>query len=135
MDIPKLVKDQRLPEGEYIVAGGGILNALNIRESEDIDLVVTSSLYKTLKDKGWKEVNKGTYNVLEHDPFEAGLCWDGDKNEMQNIDDLLSDAVYVNDVPFTSLERLRSWKSKMKRDKDIRDIKLIDEYLNTQKNN
>lgn len=74
MNIPILVKEQGFPAGEFIVVASGILNALGIRDSDDIDLVITQSLYDKLKAQGWTEINKGSYSVLEHGPFEAGLC-------------------------------------------------------------
>lgn len=128
MNIPKLVKEQGFPAGEFIVVASGILNALGIRDSDDIDLVITQSLYDKLKAQGWTEINKGSYSVLEHGPFEAGLCWDSDEAETPNLTDLLSGATYIQDVPFASLERVKAWKAKMGREKDIRDLSLIDTY-------
>jgi hypothetical protein len=131
MNIPKLVKEQNLPKGEYIVVASGILNALGIRDSDDIDLVITPKLYIKLKNQGWKEVNKGTYKVLEKGPFEVGLCWDSDENETPNLQNLLANAVYIDEVPFASIYRVKEWKHKMGREKDLKDLKLIQDYLNS----
>lgn len=133
MNIPKLVKEQGFKDGDYIVVASGILNALSIRDSDDIDLVITPELYEKLKNQGWKEVNKGAYSVLEHGPFEAGLCWDSDENETPNLADLLQDSTVIEGVYFSSLERVRSWKQKMGREKDLKDLRLIDDYLLLQK--
>jgi len=129
MDIVKIVKDSGLPKGEFIVVASGIMNALGIRESDDIDLVVTHNLYQILKQSGREEVDKEDYKVLLNGPLEAGLCWDSE-NEIPNFDNLIKDAVVINDVPFASLERVKSYKQKMQRPKDIKDIALIDKYLN-----
>lgn len=133
MNIPKLVKEQGFADGEYIVVASGILNALGIRDSDDIDLVITQSLYDKLKAQGWTEINKGTYSVLEQGPFEAGLSWDSNEAETPNLSDLLASATIIQGVPFASVERVRAWKAKMGRDKDIRDLALIDEYVASQK--
>ena len=44
MNIIKIIKDAKLPDGEYIVVGSGIMNALGIRDAEDIDLVISANL-------------------------------------------------------------------------------------------
>lgn len=46
------VKALNLPLGEYVVAGAGILEALNIRETNDIDLAVTKDLHRRLRESG-----------------------------------------------------------------------------------
>ena len=128
MNIIKLVKDAKLPVGEYIVVGSGTMAALGIRDAGDIDLVISAGLYQKLKQTGWEEVDKGEYKVLYNDLFEAGLCWDS-VNEIPNLDELKKDAVMIDGVAFASLGRVREWKLKMRRLKDIKDVLLIDKYL------
>lgn len=135
MDIVKAINQAKLPKDQLIVVASGIMNALGIRESDDIDLVITPELYKRLKNTpGWKEIEKHGYNVLMNGPFEAGLSWDND-DEIPNLDYLLKDAVYIKDVPFASLEKVRTWKEKMGREKDKKDLVLIDNYLDNKKEN
>ncbi len=128
MNITEIVKKANLPEGEYIIAASGIMNALDIRESEDIDVVVTPNLYKKLLSDGWREVDKGEYKVVMNGPFEVGLCWDS-VNGIPNLEDLLKDSVTIGGIKFVGLERVRAWKAKEKRPKDLKDIELIDNYL------
>jgi len=128
MNIIKIIKDAKLPDGEYIVVGSGVMNALGIRDAEDIDLVISANLYQQLKQAGWEEVDKGEYKVLFNEPFEAGFSWDS-VDETPNLDDLKKDAVMIDGVAFASLGRVREWKLKVRRLKDIKDVLMIDKYL------
>lgn len=133
MDIAKHIKEEKIPDGQYIVVGSGIMNALGIRESDDIDLVITPELYEELKSTtGWEEIKKHDYYVLLKGPFEAGVDWDSPSNQ-PNLEELKLDSTVVDGVTYTSLNKVRTWKQKLGRDKDKKDLILIDEYLKTQK--
>lgn len=94
-------KLQKFPKNSCIVVASGVLGALNIRESNDIDLVISHQLYGQPK-KTLEEVDKGSYKVLINSPFEARLSWDS-INEKVNLKILLDDALYIDDVPFVDL--------------------------------
>lgn len=51
MNITKKVQDLNLPENSFIVVGSGILSVLGIRESHDIDLIVSVEIFEQLKNK------------------------------------------------------------------------------------
>jgi hypothetical protein len=53
------VKALNLPQSEYIVYGSCPLAAAGIRESNDIDLLVSRNVGIGLKLKGWKQITKG----------------------------------------------------------------------------
>ena len=46
-----------------------------------------------------------------------------------SYDELLADSVVYDDVQFVSLNFLKDWKMWHRRDKDVADIQLIDQYL------
>ena len=54
MNIIQKVQKLNLPIGEYVVVGSAILELKNIRPAQDIDLVVSSKLFKDLQYQGWK---------------------------------------------------------------------------------
>ena len=50
------IKELNFPSGEYVVVGSGILSALGIRESNDIDIAVLPKLHRELvANEEWKK--------------------------------------------------------------------------------
>ena len=43
-----------LPAAEYVVVGGAVLAVWDLRDTEDIDLVVTQRLFDQLAARGWQ---------------------------------------------------------------------------------
>lgn len=122
-----------------VVIGSGILSALGIRESKDIDLVVDQENYNRLKSDGHfkKETNHVGTEILTDDVFEIGVGWNVlGKNWMFN--DFLDKSEIINGVRYHTLEFLlevkRSWlKDSDVRQKDFDDVKLIEDYLKNKK--
>src|ERR1700733_10485656 len=54
MDIFEEVKKLHFPLGQYVIVGSGTMAAKNIRESHDIDIVVSEKLFNECKKAGWK---------------------------------------------------------------------------------
>jgi hypothetical protein len=106
-----------------VVVGSGILNALGIRESRDIDLIVTDEIYTKFEAEGWEKDNWSDQVVLKHDVFDLGKSWYG-----KSIDELSPNAQYIDNIPYLSLEDVYKWKKSLGRDKDLHDLELIDEY-------
>lgn len=123
------VKSLDLPKGSYVVYGSAPLAVLGIREVNDIDLLVSDELYNELAKKGWKKIHKGPKDEpLTFDIFDAHKSWEF-SDYAPKLSELLSRAVYVEDVPFASLIDVKKWKEASGRPKDITDLKLIDDYL------
>ena len=135
MDIFQKVKSLNLPSGEYIVFGSGPLQAHGIRETRDVDILVLSELYEKLKQEGWEERVWETSppgRFLFKDDVEVGDSWDyGEYNPDPNW--LIENAEIINGVPFAPLEEVLKGKKAFGRPKDLEDIKLIEEYLETTK--
>lgn len=128
-DLIAKIKEQDFPHGSYVVFGSGPLAAARIRDSQDIDLVVSSRLYDFLKEKGWqeRELPSGMH-VLEHDGIEAFRTWKFGSYHPR-LEHLIASAEVINNVPFVNLHEVRTWKKVMGRPKDWRDIELIDRYM------
>ena len=123
------VKSLNLPDGSYIVYGSAPLVVLGIRDVNDIDLLVSEKVYNQLEKKGWKKVYKGPKDEpLTHDVFDVHKNWEF-SGYSPNLSELLSRAIEVEGVAFASLDDVRKWKADWGRDKDLADIKLIDDYL------
>lgn len=124
------VKDLNLPEGEYLVSGSGALSVRGIREHNDIDLLISKKLWNTLlENEGW-EISKEYTTTIVHPKgfFEAKTVLDW-MEEKPILDDLLPRADYFDNVPFLSLQDLRDSKITLGREKDLKDISIIDECI------
>ena len=132
MNIVEEIKSLDLPKGEYVVFGSGPLAIHKIRDTHDIDLLVSPELYQELKKRGWEEkVWKSGSKYLAYRNVEAGQDWDhGSYNP--SLEDLLASAETFDGVPFANLEEVTRWKKVFGRDKDKRDIELINSYLKKQ---
>lgn len=122
------VKALNLPLDEYVVAGAGILEALNIRETNDIDLAVTPYLHKKLRESGeWEEEEKYGKIFLKKDKIDVipKLDWE---EYNTTTEDAIQTATIIDGIPFMNLDELCKFKTALGRDKDFKDIELIREY-------
>jgi len=136
MDIFEEVKNLNLPLGQYLVLGSGPMAARRIREYKDIDILVTENLYEELVKQGWKtvEINgvNGKFKVLKNGKFEVDKrLWCGDYKP--DIEALIKNAEIINGVPFLQLSELVKFKTALGREKDLKDIELIHNYLQNKK--
>lgn len=130
MNIIKLVKDCNFPKDSYVVIGGAALSLRGIKETRDIDILVTSDLITSLKNnKKWRR------HVRINSEEEPGLISEEGLIELyptmggvKSFKELLQRAELVDGIPVASLEDILAIKRFYKREKDMRDIKLIEEY-------
>ncbi len=116
-----------------IVIGSGILEALGIRKSRDIDLVVAAQDYQRLESR--PELKSSSIHdcpILVGDLLEIGRSWPvlgGDRD----LGDLSRQSVVINGVRYVSLDFLLAVKESWvvdggSRPKDLVDIELIKSY-------
>lgn len=129
MNISDEIRNLNLQDGDYIVVGSGILGALGIRESRDIDLIVSKSLFDDFKNQGWDEDSWPDQPTLTNGLFELGVHWYG-----KEVDELLENAQYIDDIPYLNLDDVYDWKKRLGREKDLKDLVLIDEYRSRELN-
>jgi len=128
MDILKQALDLNLPLGKYAIFGSGPMAIRGIREPQDIDIIVTPSLYKELHHLGWREEGSGRKKHLVNNSIEIFDSWDFD-NYNPNLEQLIREAEIINGVPIVQLDEVIKWKKAFGGDKDLADIKLIQNYL------
>jgi hypothetical protein len=119
-DIVKILKDMNFPLGEYWITSGAGLVMHGVKEAtRDIDLGCTTNLVECYLRKGCKyQVVDDNSRIVEvNDKIEILENWIVDKIE------------FIDGLPVGSLESIRKQKSELGREKDINDIKLIDEYI------
>ena len=131
MNLIDEVKKLNLPIGQYIVFGSGPLQIHGIRETRDIDLLVLPVLYDQLKNDGWEEKSWETPppgRYLYRDNVEVGDNWDyGEYNPDPKW--LIENAEIIEGIPFAPLEEVLKWKKAFGREKDKKDIELINNFL------
>lgn len=130
MNILKEIQKLNFPSSDFIIVGSGILDVKKIRDSQDIDLLVNNTMFQTLKKEGWKfEIINGK-EVVSYDIFEAFT-------EFNNIpfENFIKNKHWVEKIDgfyFNSLPKLLSIKKEWEREKDIRDVQLITQYLESR---
>lgn len=134
----EILEKLSLNSDNSVVIGSGILQALGIRKSKDIDLVVTQEVYDALKESGkFKVSNNHGRETLSDGKFEIGTNWYVlDKH--YTVEDFKSESAIIDGVRYVTLDFLyrakKSWLTqKDVRPKDVEDVKLMEEYLNKHK--
>lgn len=131
MSIFEDVKKLNLPKGKYAVVGSGVMSAHDIRSHNDVDLIVTKDLFKVLKNSGWCDVSNRN-SVLKKDNYEIDSDFKYGEYHPDH-EELIRDAEIIEGVPFIRLDELIKFKKALGRDKDKKDIDLIEQYLIKQK--
>ena len=139
LNIPSVLQEYSLTTDDSLVICSGILNALNLRESHDIDLVVNDETYKRLKkDSRLRIVYTSKYEMLQNEILEISNSWDVREWDINyTFEDLKKDSIIIDNVRYISLEFLLRYKQLLAtnpnpRKKDLNDIKIIEEYLRSQ---
>ena len=132
MDSQQVLAELRaldLPVDQYVVVGGAALSIRGLRSTEDIDLVVVPILFDKLKSAGWRQktrpngapgLKRGCVEIyldVNTESFGRGIDW------------LLAHAEIMEGVPLVDLETLMGWKKTYGREKDTRDVELLERVL------
>lgn len=138
MNIIEKIRKLNFPSSQYVVVGGAVLAAHGIRETEDLDVLVSPELFERCKQEGWDlnpwtKAGKKGKDWLKKDGVElyTELIMVG-KSILAK--DLTGDDIEtIEGVPLLSLTRLVEFKKEYlnlyNRPKDIKDLELIETYL------
>lgn len=122
----KELKKLNLPLKEYAIFGSGPLDIRKIRESNDLDIVVKKSLWNKLI----KKYTSKTDYLIQIGDIGVYRTWPPWR---ENIDELIDDCEIIEGFPFIKLKYVLIWKKHINRDKDKKDVKLIENYLQKRK--
>lgn len=136
--ISERVKILNLPLGKYVVVGGA-MEAHGIRPANDIDIVVTEDLFEELIRKGWRvcECEKcrdrwkrgSQERILKSDGVDILSEYTWEDKYHADTGELIRDAEIIGGVPYVQLGELLKWKKAANREKDQKDVKLIEKFL------
>lgn len=119
-----------------VVIGSGIMAAKNLRDSNDIDLIVDENMFLKLKN------NKRFSTKLDHDReilydevFEIGYYWEV-LGKRQNLNDLFQKSVVIDRVRYITPEFLLQVKESWLLDDEVRqkdrdDVAILKKFLHT----
>ncbi len=121
------LRSWNLPIGEYLITGSGLLGILNLREIGDVDIIVSDALWKKLADQFGVTVKEG----IERIEFPDGLieAFPASNPYNSEIPNRIADAEFIEGLPFDTVETFLYYKRKMGREKDLRDIQLLEGHL------
>jgi hypothetical protein len=122
-------KKLNLPEGEYAIYGSGPLAIRGLRDANDLDVIVSDSLYQKLKKQYSKDSKKERVKIGEIEIYPAWV-WEP---QINGLEEMIKRAELIRGLRFIRLNDLLNCKKKMGRPKDFKDIKLIKSYLESQK--
>jgi hypothetical protein len=129
-DLFQRVKDLQLPAGEYALFGSAPIGIRELKECQDVDIIMTPELLeRCIHHPDWKKKT-----------FEEGRCmYENEKLKIDvgaswgpgawNILQLIKEAEIIDGLPFVRLEHVLAWKKILGREKDLRDVKIIEKFL------
>lgn len=122
-DVIARVKALKLPEGEYLVVGGAVMEVLNLRQSSSIDIVVSGDVYAAHAAKSqWHEYSLSSgKSVITKDNINLMRSWFGRSlGVLKRRDTFTKDGVL-----FMGPKQLAAIKQHLGRRKDQSDIVLL----------
>ena len=134
MNIFEKLKQLNFPLGEYVIVGSGPLAARGIREASDIDIAVTPKLFKELiNSKKYKKVEKYGKLFLKADNIDIipRLDWD---DYPTKVEEAIKTADIINGFPFLNISETIKFKKALGREKDFKDIKLLENFKKSNEN-
>lgn len=134
MDLLKKIRGLNLPEKEFVVLGSGILEVKGIRKANDLDILIKEDLFKILKEStDWTYIQKtgkkgGKIDLLLKDNVQLYFHVYGEYSFNYFMEDK-ERVEEIENIYFSSLKDLLRNKKNWKREKDLIDIDLIENYL------
>src|SRR3989338_11261459 len=114
------LKALRLPAEDYAIFGSSPLAVRGIRDCNDLDIVVSARLWEELSSQYAPAGKKIEIGNLEF--WRDWMPW----FSPAEVDEIIASAECIDDVPFAKLPYVIELKKKMGREKDKRDLVLID---------
>lgn len=118
----EMIKDLEIASDSYIVVGGAVLDMMHLRDTHNVDLVVSREVYDHFAHKKhWREVTlAGGKRILVHEQYNLLKSWMG-----SSLARLQRDMQTIDGIPTVSTDRLIAAKRKLARRKDLADLELL----------
>jgi len=129
MNYLKELEQLNLPAGKFAIFGSGPMAVRGIRESNDIDIIAKQDVWDDLVKK-YPDALNGEPPHLEIGNIEVYIHW---LNLTDKIDEMIDNAEIIANFPYVQLKYVVEWKKVANREKDVRDLELIEKYSRDQK--
>jgi len=120
-----------LPYEEYAVFGSGPLAIKGIRECKGLDIIVTPELWTDLSGRFKVSQNSSGMWLIKRKNIEIYKEWSAPFDKKEDVTSLIDIAEMIENaggVRFVRLEDVIAWKKTKGRKKDIKDLRMIEEY-------
>lgn len=125
-DLLQQLEKLGLPREKFAVGGSGPLGIRGLRESADLDLIVTEDLWNRLSERFPVEESEDCQRIRIG---KIEICAKPILN--YDADALIREADLIDGIRFVTLERTLEWKRRLAREKDLEDVVLIETYFKT----
>lgn len=127
-EIIEVLNKLDLPKSEYVVLSGASMVMQKVKsKTSDIDISVSKELFGILKNNATIVNSFLGYDVYKVNDYEVEFS-----NNYSFFDK--SNTVLINDIYFQDLNSIKKMKESFNRDKDKKDIKKIDLFLDLKDN-
>ncbi len=117
-----------IPKHSYAITGSGPLAIHNLRPAKDVDIIIKRDLWKKLLEQYM------LYDVI-HVYIGNIDIWGDCFNLTYRQHSVIDTAKIIDGYPFMTLQDTIIWKQFLNREKDLRDITLIQAYLQNKEYN
>jgi sRNA-binding carbon storage regulator CsrA len=117
------LKKLNLPVKHFAIFGSGYFGLSGIREVKDLDIIVSESLWEELVQK-YPVKNERLIQIGNIEIYKNWEPW------FQNTSNLIKDCDNFKGFKFVKLKYVLEWKKKFNREKDKKDIKMIEYLIN-----
>jgi hypothetical protein len=121
------LKKLNLPKDQFAIFGGGPMSVRGLKEANDIDIIVKKELWDGLAKKYPYVKKNNSYLIKIGDDLEIYSDW-LPWFPIEDIDMLIDTADVIDGIRYVKLENVIRWKKEYARDKDLKDIKLIEKW-------
>ncbi len=122
-------RELNLPIGEYAIFGSGPMGIRDLKKCNDLDVIVSPRIFDNYKQNpDWHfDATKGWgFGLVLQDEIEMLKEWGPGK---WDVAELIKNAEIIDGLAFVKLEEVLKWKKVMDREKDKKDIEIIENYL------
>ena len=109
---------------QYIIWGSGVFAIRGLRKANDIDIIVNKECWNKLIKKYPPHGEK--VNLIKMNDIEI---WNDCMNLTEQIDQMIKDKDVIEGYPFMKLKYTIVWKKFLNREKDQKDIALLEKLL------
>lgn len=119
------------------------MEVYGIRAAHDLDIVVSEDLFNDLRKQGWvmcecdkcknKWARGSTDRILKGDGVDILSEYSYGNKYYKSADEIIQKAVIIDGVPYAPLEELLKWKKAANREKDQKDVELIEKFMSERK--